>query len=70
MNKVELACLFNLVAQLDLLDYYKPKEAINDFSSGGLNKQGKFVLHNNRYKSRVRPSQFVRRFFSSSQLFK
>ena len=69
LNKVELACLFNLVAQLDLLDYYKPKEAINDFSSGEFNKKGKFVLHNTRFKSRVRPSQLVRRFFPS-QLFK
>jgi hypothetical protein len=71
LNKVELACLFNLVAQSDLLDYYKPKETINDFSSGELNKKGKFVLHNARFKSRVRPSQLVRRFFflPSPQLF-
>ena len=65
LSKVELACLFNLVAQLDLLDYYKPQETINDFSSGEFNKKGKFVLHNARFKSRVRPSQLVRRFFPS-----
>jgi len=69
LSKVELACLFNLVTQLDLLDYYKPKETINDFSSGELNKKGKFVLHNARFKSRVRPSQLVRRFLPSPQLF-
>jgi hypothetical protein len=32
LSKVELACLFNLGEQLNLLDYYKPKETINDFS--------------------------------------
>ena len=69
LSKVELACLFNLVAQADLLDYYKPKETINDFSSGEINKKGKFVLHNARFKSRVRPSQLVRRFLPSPQLF-
>ncbi|KIM34855.1 hypothetical protein M413DRAFT_434968 [Hebeloma cylindrosporum] len=60
MNKVELACVSNLVAQLDLLEYYKPKEAINDFSSGEFNREGKFVIHNIRFKSRVRPSQLTR----------
>jgi hypothetical protein len=69
LSKVELACLFNLVAQADLLAYYKSKETVNDFSSGERNKKGKFVLHNARFKSRVRPSQLVRRFLPSPQLF-
>jgi len=37
--KVEPACLFYLATQLGLLDAHKPKEAINDFSSGEVNKK-------------------------------
>ncbi|CAA7262308.1 unnamed protein product [Cyclocybe aegerita] len=60
LSKSELACLADLVAQSDLLDYYKPKEVVNDFSSGGYNKEGKFEVHNERYKTRVRPSELTR----------
>jgi len=69
LNKTELACLSNLVAQLDLLYYYRPKETISDFSSGEFNKKGNFVLHNTRFKSRVRQSQLVRYFLSSCASF-
>jgi hypothetical protein len=62
----EQSCLSLLVAQSDLLEWNKPKEVPNDFSRGGMNKQGKFELHNLRYKTRVRRSEQVGSCFLSN----
>ncbi|PIL32979.1 hypothetical protein GSI_05097 [Ganoderma sinense ZZ0214-1] len=52
-----LACLSQLVLNVALLEKDKPTIADNDFEDIGLNSQGQVVLHNKRFKTRVRASR-------------
>ncbi|KAF8962214.1 P-loop containing nucleoside triphosphate hydrolase protein [Flammula alnicola] len=59
LNLLELDLLAQMVAQADLIDSHKPKEAPNDFSKVTLNKFGQVEVVNARYKTRIRRSESV-----------
>ena len=56
----QLACLAQLVLNVELLEKDKPTIADNDFEGIGVDSQGQVVLHNERFKTRVRKSKQVR----------
>ena len=55
-----LGCLAQLVLNVALLEKDKPTIADNDFENIGLDSQGQVILHNKRFKTRVRASRQVR----------
>lgn len=56
-----LGCLAQLVLNVALLEKDKPTVADNDFKNIAVNSRGEVVLHNERFKTRVRASRQVRR---------
>nr|VWO99306.1 GPI-anchored CFEM domain protein B [Ganoderma boninense] len=52
-----LACLSQLVLNVALLEKDKPTISDNDFEKLGLDSQGQVILHNKRFKTRVRASR-------------
>ncbi len=56
----QLACLAQLVLNVELLEKDKPKVADSDFKDIGFDSRGQVILHNQRFKTRVRASHQVR----------
>ena len=56
----DLACLSELTLNVELLDADKPTSAENEFHNVTMGSDGRAVLRNARYKTRVRASASVR----------
>lgn len=54
-----LACLSLHVKNVELLEMMKPTHMDNDFETWELDKDGKLILHNSRFKTKVRHSRQV-----------
>ena len=56
----QLSCLSQLVLNIELVEADKPTVVENDFDKIDLTTDGKLVLRNSRFKTRVRVSAQVR----------
>lgn len=56
----QLACLAQLVLNVELLEKDKPTVVDNDLEDIGVDPRGQVILHNKRFRTRVRKSRQVR----------
>ncbi|PBK86038.1 P-loop containing nucleoside triphosphate hydrolase protein [Armillaria gallica] len=56
LNTKVIKCLGHLVSQVNILERAKPTEMSNDFTEVNQGSSGRLLLHNSRFKTRVRAS--------------